>query len=113
MDEGAALGDIGRDGLLAEDVLAGGEGLADYVWLDSDGQDDDDGVDVGAGKKGVERAVCVLVVVDVELVGELEGLFGGLCKLCRALVRAGVDRLEIDGGSECSESGQVGWGDGR
>ena len=79
-DEGAALRDVGRDGLLAEDVLAGGERLADHGGLGGDREDDDDAVDVGAGEEGVERLGGVLVVVDVGLVGEAEGLLCGLGK---------------------------------
>ena len=79
-DEGAALCDVGRDGLLAEDVLAGGERLADHGGLGGDREDDDDAVDVGAGEEGVERLGGVLVVVDVGLVGEAEGLLCGVGK---------------------------------
>ena len=43
-DEGAALCDVGRDGLLAEDVLACGERLADDGGLGGDREDDDDAV---------------------------------------------------------------------
>ena len=79
-DEGAALSDVGRDGLLAEDVLACGERLADHGGLGGDREDDDDAVDVGAGEEGVERLGGVLVVVDVGLVREAEGLLCGLGK---------------------------------
>lgn len=48
-DELARRGDVLGNGLLGEDMLAGGEGGADKGRLGEDGQRDDDGGNVVAG----------------------------------------------------------------
>lgn len=53
-DEVARGGDVFGDGLLGEDVFAGGESGFDEGRLGDDGEGDDDGVDVGAGEEGGE-----------------------------------------------------------
>jgi len=54
LDQRARCGDISGNGLFGEDVFSGGEAAADYGGLDGDGEDNYDGVDVGAGEEGRE-----------------------------------------------------------
>ena len=76
-DKVAGCGDVFGDGLLSEDVLAGGEGGFDEGRLGDDGEGDDDGVDVGAGEEGGERGGVFGVEVWGGGGGGEEGLGGG------------------------------------
>jgi len=52
LDQRTRRGNVSGNGLFGEDVFSGGEAAADYGGLDGDGEDDYDGVDVGAGEEG-------------------------------------------------------------
>jgi hypothetical protein len=78
-DEGLGGGNVLCDGLLGEDVLAGGEGGLDVGRLGDDGERNDDGLDVAACEE--LRVGLAGRVLRVEVRG------GAVCDLRRRLLR--------------------------
>ena len=67
-DHGVAVGDRGRHRLLADDVLAGAEGIDDVLRVDAGGRDDVDDVDVLIGGD----LVPLVVGIDIGYVEAME-----------------------------------------
>jgi hypothetical protein len=116
-DERRSSGDVRRDGLLAEHVLARLERGAHDVRLDRDREDDDNRLDVVARKQRRERSLrrrCAAlrcdVVVDRWARRQVQRVLRVLRKPVRGLLRARVDGDEVKGrpvGGDLGKRGQM------